>query len=451
MVKVDTIHIRGGNALFGETTIQGSKNAVLPVMAASLLINGKCEIGNCPRILDVEHMKNLLQSLGCKVSRNNRTLSIDASALAEYHMTEEAIRNEHVTCMRSSIMLLGAMLGRMGEVSLAYPGGCVIGERPIDLHIRALQKMGVEFYEEEGYFRAYVKELKGAVIHLPVSSVGATENVILAAVMAKGVTVLQNAAREPEITALCEFLKSAGAVIEGIGSDTLLIKGGEALHGVSCRIPADRIVAGTYVFSVLGAGGHVFLRDAPVGHMHGILRKAVELGAKIAISNDGISVMAEHAKNAVPYTKTEVYPGFPTDMQSQLMAVLTKASGLSIVEESIFENRFQVAEQLRRMGAKIELLDSRRALVTGVPQIYGCEVEAKELRGGAALIVAGCMAEGETVIRNKHFIERGYEDVCRDYRNLGITIYIGKDTDGKEEEKETGTEVSGGRSLSEKS
>lgn len=427
---MDAIHIRGGNPLFGETTIQGSKNAVLPIMAAALLINGKCEIENCPRILDVEHMKNLLQSLGCKVSRSNRTLYMDASSLEDYHMTEEAIRNENVTCMRSSIMLLGAMLGRFGEVSLAYPGGCVIGERPIDLHIRALQKMGVEFYEEEGYFRAYVRQLKGAVISLPLSSVGATENVILAAVMAKGVTVLQNAAREPEITALCEFLKLAGARIEGIGSNTLLIKGGEKLCGVKYRIPADRIVAGTYLFSVLGCGGHVFLKEAPVWHMHGILRKAVDMGARIAIAENGISVMAEHTKNAVPYTKTEVYPGFPTDMQSLLMAVLTKASGLSMIEETIFENRFQVVEELRKMGAQIDLLDRYKVLITGVPQLYGCEVAAKELRGGAALIVAGCMAEGETVICNRHFIERGYEDVCRDYQNLGINIYIGKDTDG---------------------
>lgn len=435
--EVDAIHIRGGNALFGETTIQGSKNAVLPVMAAALLINDVCTIENCPRILDVDHMKNLLQSLGCKVNRSNRAITIDASCLTDLTVQQEAIRNENVTCMRSSIMLLGAMLGRIGEVSLAYPGGCVIGERPIDLHIRSLKKMGVEFYEEEGYFRAYTRGLKGAVIRLPVASVGATENVILAAVKARGVTVLQNAAKEPEIISLCEFLTKAGAIIEGTGTDTLLIKGLEELHGITYRVPSDRIVAGTYLFSVLGTGGHVFLRDAPVQHMHAILKKAVEMGARLAISREGMSVMADPVRNAVPYTKTEIYPGFPTDMQSPLMAVLTRASGLSLIEETIFENRFQVVPELRSMGADIELLSEHKALIHGVPKLYGKEVSAMELRGGAALIIAGCMADGETVIYNKHFIERGYEDVCRDYRNLGVNIYIGKDTDGKEKETQT--------------
>ena len=255
--EVDAIHIRGGNALFGETTIQGSKNAVLPVMAAALLINDVCTIENCPRIQDVEHMKNLLQSLGCKVKRSNRAITVDASCLTDLALQQEAIRNENVTCMRSSIMLLGAMLGRIGEVSLAYPGGCVIGERPIDLHIRSLKKMGVEFYEEEGYFRAYTRGLKGAVIRLPVASVGATENIVLAAVKARGVTVLQNAAKEPEIISLCEFLTKAGAIIEGTGTDTLLIKGLEELHGITYRIPSDRIVAGTYLFSVLGTGPYI--------------------------------------------------------------------------------------------------------------------------------------------------------------------------------------------------
>lgn len=437
---MDAIHIRGGNALFGETKIQGSKNAVLPIMAAALLLDDKCVIENCPRILDVEHMNNLLVSLGCRIRRGNRVIEIDASHLSLSEMEDNAIRNENVTCMRSSIMLLGAMLGRVGEVSLAYPGGCVIGERPIDLHMKALQRMGVEFYEEQGYFRAYVKELHGAVIKLPVASVGATENVILAAVKAKGVTVLQNAAMEPEITSLCEFLVKAGAKIEGIGGNTLIIKGEDHLHGVAYRVPADRIVAGTYLFSVLGTGGHIFLRDAPIQHMKSMLQKASSLGAKIALSKDGISVMAENEIAAVPYTKTEIFPGFPTDMQSPLMAVLTKAKGVSIIEETIFENRFQVAEELRKMGAEIELLGTHKAMITGVSKLYGGPVEARELRGGAALIIAGCMAEGETIISNKHFIERGYEDVCRDYQNLGVNIYIGKDANGGKEKKEDQTE-----------
>ena len=247
---MDAIHIRGGNALFGETKIQGSKNAVLPVMAAALLIQDVCIIENCPRISDVYHMQQLLESIGCRVGWAESTLTIDAR-----NISHDTMSGDNVTGMRSSITLLGAMLGRTGEVTMAYPGGCVIGERPIDMHLNALRKMGVAIYEKEGCFTARTeKKMEGTVIRFPISSVGATENVILAGVMAKGVTVLQNAAKEPEIVTLCEFLRDAGAVIEGIGGSVLIIQGGHGLHGIKFRIPADRIVAGTYLFSVIGTG-----------------------------------------------------------------------------------------------------------------------------------------------------------------------------------------------------
>ena len=238
---LDAIHIRGGNALFGETRIQGSKNAVLPIMAATLLIQDTCIIENCPRISDVGHMQKLLTRMGCKVSRTGKDLVINAKTVSEDEMDGES-----VTGMRSSIMLLGAMLGRFGGATMEYPGGCVIGKRPIDIHLQALTEMGVVITYEEGLFHASAGDLHGAVIKLPIASVGATENVLLAAVAAKGVTVLQNAAREPEIVCLCNFLKKAGAVIEGVGGATLMILGGIPLHGVRFRIPADRIVAGTY-------------------------------------------------------------------------------------------------------------------------------------------------------------------------------------------------------------
>lgn len=416
---MDAIHIRGGNALFGETKIQGSKNAVLPVMAAALLIKDISIIDNCPRISDVYHMQKLLTQIGCRVSRADRTLMIDAR-----QVSQDKMAGESVTGMRSSIMLLGAMLGRFGEATLAYPGGCVIGERPIDLHLNALRKMGVAIKEEEGAFTARAKQLCGAVITLPFASVGATENVILAAVNAKGVTVLKNAAKEPEITTLCRFLQKAGAIIEGIGGSVLIIQGGSPLHGVQFAVPADRIVAGTYLFSVLGTGGHIFLKDAPVSQMRGMLKTAVEMGAEITASKEGLSVLSEPLKKSVPYIKTDVFPGFPTDMQSPLMAVLTKASGTSIIEETIFENRFRIVDELIKMGADIKT-DENRAVITGVEKLYGCEVTARELRGGAGLVIAGCMAEGETIVRNRHFIERGYEDICRDYQNLGVNIVTG--------------------------
>ncbi len=417
---MDAIHIRGGNALFGETKIQGSKNAVLPVMAAALLIEDVCIIENCPCISDVHHMQQLLIGVGCKVSRTDQTLMIDAR-----NLSEDTMSGENVTGMRSSITLLSAMLARMGEVTMAYPGGCVIGERPIDLHLNALRRMGVSIYEKEGCFTARVKELEGTVIRLPISSVGATENVLLASVMAKGVTVLQNAAMEPEIVTLCEFLREAGAVIEGIGGSVLIIQGGHKLHGIRFRIPADRIVAGTYLMSVLGAGGHIFLEDAPVAQMRSMLRAAEEMGAQIHIFREGLNVIADENKRAIPYLKTEIYPGFPTDMQSPLMTALSTAKGVSVIEETIFENRFHIVEQLKKMGACIEMKGKRKAVIVGVDSLLGCEVTAQELRGGAALVIAGVMALGETVVHNRHFIERGYEDICRDYQNLGVSICTG--------------------------
>ena len=416
---MDTIRIRGGNALFGETKIQGSKNAVLPIMAAALLTDDICMIENCPRISDVNHMQQLLSHVGCFISRADRTLIIDARCVSH-----DKVLGDAVTQMRSSIMLLGAMLGRFGKVSMAYPGGCVIGERPIDIHLDALRKMGVTVWEEAGGFTASAKRLKGAGITLPFASVGATENVLLAAVKAEGTTVLKNAAKEPEIVALCRFLQMAGAKIEGVGSDTLKISGKSPLHGIHFKVPSDRIVAGTYLCSVLGTGGHIFLKEAPVEHMQGILKTAELMGADVTVSEGGVSVLAEKPPKAVSFIKTEIFPGFPTDLQSPLMAALTKAQGNSVIEESIFENRFRIVEELKKMGADIEVV-GRRARIKGVPKLTGCEVTAQELRGGAGLVIAGCMAEGETVIRNRHFIERGYEDICRDYQNLGINIVTG--------------------------
>ena len=339
------------------------------------------------------------------------------------YLSKDTMSGENVTGMRSSIMLLGAMLGREGEVTMAYPGGCVIGERPIDLHLSALRKMGVRIYEKEGFFTAKAVKLEGSVIRLSISSVGVTENVLLAAVKAAGVTVIQNAAKEPEIVALCEFLREAGAVIEGIGGSVLIVQGGHELHGIRFKIPADRIVAATYVMGVLGTGGHIFLEDAPISQMESVIRAARQIGAEITVSREGLNVMAEEERNAIPFIRTEVYPGFPTDVQSLLMAVLTTAKGVSVIEERIFENRFRIAPELRRMGAVIELQGDHQALIAGTDYLIGCRVRASELRGGAALVIAGAMAQGETIIENRHFIERGYEDITRDLRELGVTVF----------------------------
>lgn len=417
--SLDSIHIYGGNLLKGETRIQGSKNAVLPILAATLLVKGTCIIKNCPRIADVYHMQNLLQELGCLVSWAGNTVTVNAAQASDNRMSGES-----VTRMRSSIMLLGAMLGRMGEVVMSYPGGCVIGRRPIDIHLAALRKMGVEIEEEEHMFTARAARLQGAEVKLPFPSVGATENVILAAVLAEGTTVLENAAREPEIAALCEFLTAAGADMEGIGSGRLVIKGADRLHEVKYTVPADRIVAGTYMTAAMAAGGSIFLEQAPSNQLGALLKAAEEMGCCVTINKEGIGMDVLRRLKALPYLKTEVYDGFPTDLQSPMMAVMALADGQGIVEENIFENRFRVVGDLVKMGADIETVRNK-AYIRGVEKLTGAAVEAEELRGGAALAVAGLAAEGRTVIKNRHFIERGYEDICRDLRDLGADASIG--------------------------
>lgn len=416
---MDSIHIYGGNFLRGETKIQGSKNAALPILAASLLIKGTSVIKNCPRIADVYHMQNLLQELGCFVSWAGSTVTVNA-----LHVNDNRMSGESVTRMRSSVMLLGAMLGRLGDVTMAYPGGCVIGSRPIDIHLSALRDMGVEIEEQEQLFTAKAKKLQGTELHLPFPSVGATENIILASVTAEGITVLHGAAKEPEIEALCGFLKEAGADIEGVGGSSLIIKGVEELHEAKYAVPADRIVTGTYLMAALAAGGSIFLENAPAEQLTAVLETAEKMGGCVTVNEEGVGIDVIHKLKALPYLKTEVYPGFPTDLQSPLMAALSLSQGQSIIEENIFENRFRIVDDLQRMGAEIEVVKNK-AYINGVETLRGMDVEAEELRGGAALVVAGLAAEGKSVVRNRHFIERGYENICKDLRNLGADINIG--------------------------
>lgn len=416
---MDSIHIYGGNYLRGETKIQGSKNAVLPIMAGSLLIEGVSVIRNCPRISDVYLMQNLLQELGCYITWAGNTLTVNAA-----HVNDNRMSGESVTRMRSSVMLLGAMLGRIGEVVMSYPGGCVIGKRPINLHLTALRQMGVEITEKEQFFTAKAGKLKAMDYTLPFPSVGATENLILAAILAEGTTVVRNAAKEPEIAALCEFLIAAGADIEGSGTGKLLIKGGTRLHESKYTVPNDRIVAGTYLISAMAAGGSIFLEEAPAEHLGALLEAAEKMGCSVTVNPEGVGIDVIHRLKGIPYLKTEVYDGFPTDLQSPLMAAMAIAEGESVIEESIFENRFRIVEELRKMGAHIKV-EKSKAFIRGAGRLKGSLVEAEELRGGAALVVAGLAAEGKTIIKNRHFIERGYEDISRDLRNLGADINIG--------------------------
>lgn len=423
------LHVNGGIPLQGKVRIQGSKNASLPILAATLLAADSSGIYNCPQIADVQHMIYLLRSMGCKVSRIGEGYVVDSRRAAACKMSGEAI-----TGMRSSLCLLGAMLGRFGEVAMEYPGGCIIGERPIDLHLKALDKMGVSFSEEEGKLVGKTKRLHGADIRFATPSVGATENVLLAAVLAEGDTVITGAAREPEVEALCRYLTACGAGIEGIGTSVLVIRGGNRLHGAEFQVPADRIVAGTYLLACVGCGGSVLLEGAPCEQLEAVVHVAELMGAKCQMDcgkgnygteygrESGLYVQGPERPRAVPDLRTEVYPGFPTDLQSMALAVLTRAEGESRVEETIFENRFRVVEPLRKMGADIELCTGKTALVRGVTSLRGAQVEARELRGGAALVLAALMAEGESEITGCAYIERGYENIGKDLRDLGARI-----------------------------
>ncbi len=414
---MDSIHIQGGIALQGQVRIQGSKNAALPVLAATLLTVEQSYIRNCPRIADVHAMVSLLRKLGCLVTWREEGLQVDSSQVCRGAMRGEAVKG-----MRSSLCLLGALLGRCGEALLEHPGGCVIGERPIDLHLWALEQMGARFSEEKGMIQGRTEGLHGARIALPMPSVGATENIILAGVMAEGDTHITGAAREPEITALCRYLQNCGAVIEGAGTDHLLVRGGNNLYGAEFTVPSDRIVAGTYLMACIGAGGCVHLEGAPADEMGAVLRTASQMGASCWPTEEGICIQASGCPKPVERLSTLPYPGFPTDLQSAALAVLAGAEGRSVVEERIFENRFRVAVELNRMGACIQQLDAHTVVVRGVRQLHGAEVAARELRGGAALVIAGLMAQGKTRVTGCQYIYRGYENICRDLRELGARI-----------------------------
>lgn len=414
---MDSIQIQGGVILQGKVRIQGSKNAALPILAATILTRETSCIQNCPKIADVHRMVSLLRSLGCTVSWEKEGLRVNAENVCRGEMPAEAI-----TGMRSSLCLLGAILGRCNEVVMEYPGGCVIGKRPIDLHLWALSRMGVQFTECGGRLKAMTDGLHGAELTLPIASVGATENILLAAVMADGETLIHGAAREPEIVQLCQYLKSCGANVEGEGTSTLRIGGGQPLYGADYSIAGDRIVAGTYLFACIGTGGCVLLENTPVDHMEEVLAVAGQMGANLCIAKEGLYVQASRIPKAVSKITTAPYPGFPTDLQSMALTVLTKADGQSRIEETIFENRFRIVEPLRTMGADIIQLDAGCVQVSGVELLKGSRVEARELRGGAALIIAGLMAEGNTVIDGCQYVYRGYENICKDFRELGARI-----------------------------
>ncbi len=411
------IFIRGGVPLTGQVRIQGSKNAALPILAATLLAGGEHEIKNCPKIADVYYMLELIRSQGAVVCWKGRNLSVDTRQL-----TPGPLGEKKEGTMRSSIFLLGAMLGRFGEVDLEYPGGCVIGDRPVNWHITHLNKMGVIFCDSDERINAKVSKLIGCEQYLTFPSVGVTENLIMAAVLAEGTTIIHGAAMEPEIVSLCEFLNSAGAKIFGAGKSDIIIQGVNCLHGGNITLPGDRIVAGTYAFACMITSGGILLEGAPTSYMTRLIPMIHAMGGNTLITEDGIYLYRREELCAIPYTITEVYPGFPTDLQSPLMAALCTANGESVIEERIFGNRFRVVPELIKMGADIHIKE-HTAYIRGVEKLHGATICAEELRGGAALVIAGLGAGGETYIENCGHIYRGYENICRDLSELGARIY----------------------------
>lgn len=413
---MSSIELTGGIPLYGELEIQGSKNAVLPILAATILNKGISVLIGCPNISDVSHMTEVLQALGCSITWNNNSLVVDATRLEQEEISEEIAKKT-----RASILFLGALLGRNKRAVVAYPGGCSIGKRPIDLHLKALKEMGVveKFCEDEKLI-CEATELIGNEIHLSFPSVGATENIILAAVLATGTTVINGAAMEPEIIALCNFLVSAGANIEGIGTSTIKIIGVKQLNDTSFLVPKDRIVAGTYLTLVASTGGKAWLHGVNEYELSAVLMELKKAGLKIRMSGEHCFI--ERTERLKPLQiETKPFPAFPTDMQSQFMAMLCTASGESTLIENIFEARFLIVDELKKLGAIIHT-DNNRAIITGVENLVGAEIQAKELRGGAALVIAGLTAMGRTIIDNTDYIYRGYEDICKDLRGLGAQI-----------------------------
>ncbi len=411
------ILIKGGKPLKGEITLQGAKNSVLPVLAGALLCEGESIIHNCPNISDVDISIKILSAIGCKCEMNRGSLSVETLGAEGFEIPDSLMRE-----MRSSVVFLGAILGRTGKAVISSPGGCELGPRPIDLHISSLKKLGVTIEENGGYIYCSAPEgLKGAEISLGFPSVGATENIILASVKAEGLTVIHNAAREPEISDLADFLNSAGARIYGGGSDTVYIHGVKKLYPTEHSIIPDRIVTATYMSCAALTRGEITLKGAMPSHITSILSVFREAGCHISVSGKSIKISCKNALNRVPTIRSLVYPGFPTDAGPLVIAMLCRAKGTSVFVENIFESRFRYIDELKRLGAKIET-QGKIAVIEGVDSLSGATCKCTDLRGGAALVCAGLSAKGETVIDEIHHIERGYDDIVGTLKKLGADI-----------------------------
>ncbi|MCQ4935064.1 MULTISPECIES: UDP-N-acetylglucosamine 1-carboxyvinyltransferase [Anaerotignum] len=397
--------IEGGKPISGEFAVRGSKNAALPILAATLLAEDEVVLENCPLIRDFYLTLDILKTLGCRVELNGRTAVIDTRQIQDVKIREETVQK-----MRSSILFLGALLGRERKAILGHPGGCAIGERPIDIHLKAFEKMGVEIKEEDGLFYCEAPHILGYHIYLNYPSVGATENILLLAVKAEGVTVIHNAAREPEIVALVRFLRACGAEIYGEGTPSIMIEGVKKLHGAYFSIPFDRIEAGTFLCASAMTGGELCLSGIEKNDIETTLEALVKTGCQFNIEAERIWMKPPKELKSGFSLVTGPFPGFPTDMQPLMMSLLTLAKGTCMISETVFEARFRHADELCRMGADIVIQD-RVAQIKGCGGLHGAEVFGRDLRGGAALLIAALAAEGRSTVYGAEYVERGYEKI----------------------------------------
>ena len=414
---MEKLIVKGGKRLVGTVKTSGAKNAVLPIIAASIMGTSPSHFDEVPMLEDVRTISEVLRSLGIKVeSKEKNCLDIDSTVVESYEPPCELMRN-----MRASFFVMGPLLARMGKARIYMPGGCAIGARPVDIHLKGFEALGVVLDQQDGFIEATTPNgLKGATIYFDFPSVGATENVMMAAALAEGVTIMENAAEEPEIVALASYLNKMGAKIRGAGTDVIRIEGVKELHGADYTIIPDRIEAGTYMIAAAMTGGDVIVDNVLPEHQKPLIAKLREAGAIVEEDIDKVRVIGNGTLKGVS-VKTLPYPGFPTDMQAQIMAMMVVSEGKSKVTETVFENRFMHVEELNRMGATITTAD-RSANIEGPAKLVGCDVRATDLRAGAAMILAGLVAEGETRIGDLHHIDRGYEDIVEKLKNLGADI-----------------------------
>ncbi len=422
-MAMDRYVITGKQRLEGTIRVSGAKNSSLPLLAATLLAEGTSSLLEIPALADIKHMIEVLENLGCGVVSQNEAILINAGGLDSCEVDEALMRQ-----MRASNLILGPLLARYGRVKISRPGGCAIGSRPMDQHIKGLQLLGVKVKEKHGYIEAWADNLQGADVYLDVPSVGATENIMMAAVLAKGTTIIRNAAREPEIVDLQNFLNKMGAKVRGAGMDFLRIDGVDALHPAEHTVIPDRIEAGTHMIAAVMTEGNMVIENVVPEHLEPIIAKLRQAGASITLMDDSIHIQQRGRIRSMDL-KTMPYPGFPTDMQPQFMAMLSCAEGTSIITETIFENRFQHVAELCRMGAQITV-EGRTAIIRGVETLEGAFVEATDLRAGAALFLAALAAEEATVLEKIDYIDRGYENLEEKYSCLGAKL-IRVSTQGK--------------------